>query len=54
MAKDPDSPTPAPKRENAQGEHAGMPHDPEEFDSQNPAVQVPAPGNTPPGPQRKG
>lgn len=30
-------------RQNAQDDHEGSPHRPEEFDSQNPAVQVPAP-----------
>lgn len=52
MAKHPDPDPPAPRRQNAQGEHAGSPHDPEEFDTQNPARQVPAPGNAPPKPRR--
>ncbi|WP_169306262.1 hypothetical protein [Paracoccus hibiscisoli] len=42
MTTDPkDHPTPSdkdqPDRRNKQGEHHGVPHSPEEFDTQNPA-----------------
>ncbi|QDL90402.1 hypothetical protein FDP22_00485 [Paroceanicella profunda] len=42
--------TPVPERRNAQGRHDGSGHRPEEFDSQNPAKQVPRadPARTPP------
>lgn len=35
--KKPDPEQPAPKRENGQGKHEGVPHAPEEFDVMNPA-----------------
>lgn len=33
---EPHNPATNPERENAQGEHAGVSHEPEEFDTQNP------------------
>jgi hypothetical protein len=33
--------TPPDDRQNAQGDHEGSPHRPEEFDQANPAKQVP-------------
>lgn len=33
--------TPPSDRRNAQGDHEGSPHQPEEFDDMNPAKQVP-------------
>lgn len=33
------NPATDPERENAQGEHEGVPHKPEEFDTQNPKKQ---------------
>jgi hypothetical protein len=41
-----------PKRRNAQTAQAGSGHAPEEFDSQNPAIQVKRPGDTSPERER--
>ncbi|MFN3524648.1 MAG: hypothetical protein ACK4YU_01050 [Paracoccus sp. (in: a-proteobacteria)] len=42
--KKPDAASPEPDRRNGQGEHAGVAHAPEEFDSMNPAkIKKPAP-----------
>lgn len=40
--------TPPLDRQNAQDDHEGSPHRPEEFDSQNPAIQVPGPAGQQP------
>ncbi|SMO85575.1 hypothetical protein [Paracoccus laeviglucosivorans] len=34
-----DNPATDPKRENSQGKHDGVPHDPQEFEVMNPARQ---------------
>ena len=34
------------RRQNAQGDHEGSAHTPDEFDAMNPAKQVPAPSKT--------
>lgn len=47
--KKPGTDTPEPDRRNGQGEHAGVPHSPKEFDVMNPAKM----NETPPVAPRK-
>lgn len=40
-ATEKDNPATDPQRQNGQGKHDGVPHDPKEFDTLNPAVPQP-------------